>query len=136
MPAQGFIIDKSINEFGNLFAPDTLLPAQWVENFRRSEPDSEHRLIHAVLETAINDYSQRQGKLYWAARDWLTDLSDEALMSIRWVCDALGIDVGTLVKRIEQNATIPRIRRPPTSHRSIVVEKRERKRPTRASSGS
>lgn len=84
----------------SLFEPDTLLSAQYLENFRRKtllEP--EKRLMLAVLEDAINCFqvnvmarSGRRKKLSNESEDWIMGWDDDWIFSFVSVCELLGFN--------------------------------------------
>jgi hypothetical protein len=84
----------------SLFEPDTLLSAQYLENFRRKtllEP--EKRLMLAVLEDAINCFqvnvmarSGRRKKLFNESEDWIMGWDDDWIFSFVSVCELLGFN--------------------------------------------
>src|ERR1700730_3368540 len=83
-----------------LFQPDTLLSAQYFENFRRTtflEP--EKRLMLAILEDAIKCFQQnllvrsgRKKRLFEEAEQWITDVSGDWIFSFETICDTLGVN--------------------------------------------
>lgn len=78
-------------------------------------------LVLAVLEAAIYDYSvgpsstqhSRRTRRYLDAVIWLTDTRSDHPMSVRWVCERLGLDVMGLANRVRQRLPISRIPRSP-----------------------
>ena len=84
-------------KISSLFEPDTLLPAQYLENLRRKtllEP--EKRLMLAVLEDAINCFqvnvtaqSGRRKKLFNEAEDWIMEHDNDWIFSFVSVCELL-----------------------------------------------
>ena len=84
----------------SLFQPDTLLPEQYLETFRRKlHLEPEKKLMLAVLEDAITCFqkyvSARDGKgkvLFQETEEWVLDQGDEWLFSFANVCDTLGFD--------------------------------------------
>ena len=85
---------------GSLFQPDTLLPAQYFDTFRRkanSEP--EKKLMLAILEDAIDCFQKyifaRDGRgkgIFREAEDWILEENSDRLFSFETVCDALGFN--------------------------------------------
>ena len=83
-----------------LFQPDTLLSAQYFENFRRTtflEP--EKRLMLAILEDAIKCFqknllvrSGRNKRLFEKAEQWITEVSGDWIFSFETICDTLGVN--------------------------------------------
>jgi len=87
-------------KMGSLFQPDTLLPAQYFDTFRRkanSEP--EKKLMLAILEDAIDCFQKyifaRDGRgkgIFREAEDWILEENSDRLFSFETVCDALGFN--------------------------------------------
>ena len=87
-------------KMGSLFQPDTLLPAQYFDTFRRkanSEP--EKKLMLAILENAIDCFQKyifaRDGRgkgIFREAEDWILEENSDRLFSFETVCDALGFN--------------------------------------------
>jgi len=81
-----------------LFGPDTLLSAQYFENFRRKtllEP--EKRLMLAVLDDAVNCFQEnflaqsgRGKKLFDEAEEWILDEARDCIFSFENICEVLG----------------------------------------------
>jgi hypothetical protein len=84
----------------SLFQPDTLLPDQFMDTFRRkSHLEPEKKLMLAVLEDAIACYqkylSARDAKgraLFQETEEWIVEKSGDWLFSFANVCDTLGFD--------------------------------------------
>jgi hypothetical protein len=84
----------------SLFQPDTLLPEQYLETYRRKlHLDPEKKLMLAVLEDAIACFQKyvfaRDGKgkaLFQEAEDWIQEQRGDWLFSFTSVCEALGFD--------------------------------------------
>jgi hypothetical protein len=84
----------------SLFQPDTLLPDQYLDTFRRKlylEP--EKKLMLAVLEDAIACFQKyvfaRDGKgrmLFREAEEWIQEKSGDWLFSFANICETLGFD--------------------------------------------
>ena len=82
----------------SLFEPDTLVSAQYFQNFRRKtclEP--EKRLILAMLEDAVSCFqvyvTARSGKgkrLFNEAEEWIMTNHDDWTFSFANVCETLG----------------------------------------------
>ena len=82
----------------SLFEPDTLVSAQYFQNFRRKtclEP--EKRLILAMLEDAVSCFqvyvTARSGKgkkLFNEAEEWIMMKHDDWIFSFVSVCEMLG----------------------------------------------
>lgn len=88
----------------SLFQPDTLLPDQYLDTFRRKlylEP--ERKLMLAVLEDAIACYQKyilaRDGKgkaLFLEAEQWFLDENADWFFSFTNVCETLGLNAAYL----------------------------------------
>jgi hypothetical protein len=84
----------------SLFQPDTLLPDQFMDTFRRkSYLEPEKKLMLAVLEDAIACYQKyvfaRDGKgraLFQETEEWILEKNADWLFSFASVCDTLGFD--------------------------------------------
>jgi hypothetical protein len=84
----------------SLFQPDTLLPDQFMDTFRRkSHLEPEKKLMLAVLEDAIACYQKyvfaRDGKgraLFQETEEWIQEKNGDWLFSFANVCDTLGFD--------------------------------------------
>jgi hypothetical protein len=84
----------------SLFQPDTLLPDQYLDTFRRKlHLEPEKKLMLAVLEDAIACYQKyffaRDGKgkaLFLEAESWVEERSGEGVFSFDSVCEILGLD--------------------------------------------
>ncbi len=84
----------------SLFEPDTLVSAQYFQNFRRKtclEP--EKRLILAMLEDAVSCFqvyvTARSGKgkkLFNEAEEWIMIKHDDWIFSFASVCEMLGFN--------------------------------------------
>jgi hypothetical protein len=83
-----------------LFQPDTLIPAQYMDTYRRkTHLEPEKRLMLAVLEDAIACYQKyvlaRDGKgreMFRDAEEWISAEESEWLFSFDSVCEALGFN--------------------------------------------
>jgi len=94
----------------SLFQPDTLLPEQYLETFRRRfylEP--EKKLMLAVLEDAIACFQKyifaRDGKgkmVFQEAEEWVQERGGDWLFSFANVCETLGFDPEYLRQGIMQ----------------------------------
>ncbi|MEX0801889.1 MAG: hypothetical protein WD688_00955 [Candidatus Binatia bacterium] len=84
----------------SLFQPDTLMPDQYLETFRRKlylEP--EKKLLLAVLEDAIACFQKyvftKDGKgkvLFQEAEEWILEEDTDWLFSFANVCEMLGFE--------------------------------------------
>lgn len=93
----GLSVEEKVS---SLFQPDTLLPAQYLETFRRKTPlEPEKRLILAVLEDAIACFQKylfaRDGRgkgLFWEAEEWIVEEGSDWLFSFDNICEVLGFN--------------------------------------------
>ncbi len=84
----------------SLFQPDTLLPAQYLETFRRkAHLEPEKRLMLAVLEDAVACFQKylfsRDGRgrtLFREAEEWIVEEGSDWLFSFENICEVLGFD--------------------------------------------
>jgi hypothetical protein len=128
----------------SLFQPDTLLPDQYLDTFRRKlHLEPEKKLMLAILEDAIACYQKylfardSKGKaLFHEAEEWVEDAHAEGVFAFDHVCEALGLNPDYLRRGITEwknSETVqrtqarvyrlaPRTRKPkrnvPSSHRS------------------
>ena len=93
----GLSVEEKI---ASLFQPDTLLPAQYLETFRRKAPlEPERRLMLAVLEDAIACFQKyifardsRRRVLFREAEEWIVEEGSDWLFSFENICEVLGFD--------------------------------------------
>ena len=85
--------------YPGLFQPDTLLPSQYFDRFRRrSQLEGERRLMLAVLEDAVDMYRKHcgtQGRnrgLFLDAEAWIDDDDRTWMFSFLNLCDVLDLD--------------------------------------------
>ena len=84
----------------SLFQPDTLLPDQYLDTYRRKlHLEPEKKLMLAVLEDAVACFQKyvfaRDGKgkvLFQDAEGWIMEGNDDGLFSFAHVCETLGFD--------------------------------------------
>src|SRR5215813_9689281 len=84
----------------SLFQPDTLLPEQYLDTFRRKlHLEPEKKLMLAILEDAIACYQKyvlaRDGKgksLFREAEEWVQDRGGESIFAFDSVCESLGFN--------------------------------------------
>ena len=94
----------------SLFQPDTLLPEQYLDTFRRKlHLEPEKKLMLAVLEDAIACFQKyvfaRDGKgkmLFQEAEDWVQDTNGDWLFSFANVCETLGFNPDYLRQGLAQ----------------------------------
>ncbi len=84
----------------SLFQPDTLLPDQYLDTFRRKmHLEPEKKLLLAILEDAVACYQKylfahdSKGKaLFHEAEEWVEHPSAEGVFSFDSVCESLGLN--------------------------------------------
>ena len=84
----------------SLFQPDTLLPEQYLDTYRRKlHLEPEKKLMLAILEDGIACFQKyvfaHDGKgkaLFREAETWVEDKGGEAVFSFDSVCECLGLD--------------------------------------------
>jgi hypothetical protein len=90
--------------FASLFQPDTLIPQEYLETFkRRTHLQPEKRLMLAVLEDGIACFQKyvaacdTKGKKYFQETEqWVMEEPNERLFSFNNVCETLGLDADYL----------------------------------------
>lgn len=83
-----------------LFQPDTLMPAQYLENYRRkTHLEPETRLMLAVLEDGVACYQkyvlardERGRQLFRDAEEWVLQEDNDWLFSFDNICEAMGLN--------------------------------------------
>jgi hypothetical protein len=135
----------------SLFQPDTLLPEQYLDTFRRKlHLEPEKKLMLAILEDAIACYQKylfardSKGKaLFSEAEEWVEEKGSASVFSFDSVCETLGLNpdylrrgladwkTAVMVKhtqaRVYRLAPIPR-----KQNRSVGVARRSKRRLRRA----
>jgi hypothetical protein len=138
----------------SLFQPDTLLPDQYLETFRRKlHLEPEKKLMLAVLEDAIACYQKyvfaRDGKariLFQETEDWIRDENADWFFSFSNVCETLGFEPAYLRQGLlrwkEQKLaeqTHPKVVQLPArarkSERRVAAAGRDRRRRARRAVG-
>jgi len=84
----------------SLFQPDTLLPDQYLDTFRRKlHLEPEKKLMLAILEDAVACYQKylfaREGKgkiLFSETEEWILESKGDWLFSFNNVCETLGFE--------------------------------------------
>ena len=92
----GFMLE----EMASMFQPDSLLPVQYFENFRRKvQTEPEKRLLLAVLEDALACYqkhfSSRGGRgmrLFRETEEWIFREDSTRPFSFTNICEVVGFD--------------------------------------------
>jgi hypothetical protein len=93
----GITVEEKV---ASLFQPDTLLPAEYLETFRRkAHLEPERRLMLAVLEDAVACFQKYvladngKGKaIFREAEEWFREENSEWLFSFENICEVSGID--------------------------------------------
>lgn len=89
-----------LDEMASVFQPDSLLPIQYFENFRRKvQTEPEKRLLLAVLEDALACYqkhfSSRGGRgmrLFRETEEWIFREDSTRPFSFTNICEVVGFD--------------------------------------------
>ena len=84
----------------SIFQPDTLLPEQYLDTFRRKiQLEPEKKLMLAILEDGIACFQKhlfaRDGKgkaLFRDSETWIEEKNSEAVFSFDSVCECIGLD--------------------------------------------
>jgi hypothetical protein len=84
----------------SLFQPDTLLPDQYLDTFRRKlHLEPEKKLMLAILEDAIACYQKylfardSKGKaLFEEAKEWVEEVNGAGVFAFDSVCEILGLN--------------------------------------------
>jgi hypothetical protein len=107
----GFETGLTPNEWvTTLFQPDTLMPAQYLETFRRrTHLEPEKRLMLAVLEDGVACFQKyataRDGKgknIFHETEEWILEGPSERLFSFANVCETLGLNADYLRQGLTQ----------------------------------
>lgn len=93
----GLSVEEKVS---SLFQPDTLLPDQYLETFRRkAHLEPEKRLMLAVLEDAVACFQKylfaRDSKgraLFREAEGWVIEEDSDWLFSFENICELLGLE--------------------------------------------
>jgi len=94
---QGLSMEERVS---SLFQPDTLLPEQYLDTYRRKlHLEPEKKLMLAILEDGIACFQKyvfaRDGKgkaLFREAETWVEDIGGEAVFAFDSVCESLALD--------------------------------------------
>jgi hypothetical protein len=94
---QGLSMEERVT---SLFQPDTLLPEQYLDTYRRKlHLEPEKKLMLAILEDGIACFQKylfaRDGKgkaLFREAETWVEDKGGEAVFAFDSVCESLSLD--------------------------------------------
>jgi hypothetical protein len=98
-------------EVGSLFHSDPVLPAQYLETFRRKIPlEPEIKLMFAILEDAIVCFykyalarSRKKERLFREAEDWILEHDSDWIFSFENICSTLGLDPSYLRRGLTQS---------------------------------
>jgi hypothetical protein len=90
--------------FASLFQPDTLIPQEYLETFKRlTHLEPEKRLMFAVLEDGVACFMKyvsardTRGKKYFReTEEWLLEGPSERLFSFANLCETLGLNADYL----------------------------------------
>jgi len=85
---------------GSLFQPDTLVPSQYLENFRgKAHLEPEKSFMLAILEYAVASFQKHifardsKGKaIFDETEDWILEENSEWIFSFENVCEVLGFN--------------------------------------------
>lgn len=135
----------------SLFQPDTLLPDQYLDTFRRKlHLEPEKKLMLAILEDAIACYQKylfardSKGKaLFHEAEEWVEHAGGASVFAFDSVCETLGLNPDYLRRGIaewKKAATTQQMQtkvyqlppRPRKPERSAAMTRRSRRRLRRA----
>jgi len=94
----------------SLFQPDTLLPDQFLDTFRRKlHLEPEKKLMLAILEDAVACFQKylfahdSKGKAQFRdTEDWVFQSDDSSVFSFDMVCETLGLDPNYLRRGLAQ----------------------------------
>jgi len=90
--------------FSSLFQPDTLIPSEYQETFkRRTHLQPEKRLMLAVLEDGVASFQKyvtardgRGKRFFRETEEWILEEPSERLFSFANVCEVLGFNADYL----------------------------------------
>ena len=135
----------------SLFQPDSLLPDQYLDTFRRkSHLEPEKKLMLAILEDAIACYQKylfardSKGKaLFREAEEWVEEVGGASVFAFDSVCETLGLNPDYLRRGIADwkkaastqhtQAKIYQLApRPQKQRRAVAVSRRATRRLRRA----
>ncbi|HKY08632.1 MAG TPA: hypothetical protein VJQ55_10335 [Candidatus Binatia bacterium] len=135
----------------SLFQPDTLLPDQYLETFRRKlHLEPEKKLMLAILEDAIACYQKYlfardlKGKaLFHEAEEWVEEGGGRSVFAFDSVCEILGLNPNYLRRGLTdwKKAAVARRsqakmhERMPRPRRNAAMARRATRRPLRRAAG-
>lgn len=119
----------------SLFQPDTLLPAQYFETFRRkAHLEPEKRLMLAVLEDAIACFQKHvaagdgKGKaMFRDAEAWILEDDRDWLFSFLNICEIFGFDPQYVRQGLMRWKEVELARRPKAKIYKLTPKRRRRK---------
>ena len=83
----------------SLFQPDTLIPDQYLETFRRKRLAPEKKLMLTVLEDAVRCFQDnvtarggKRKKLFDEAEEWILEENSDWLFSFESISEVLGLN--------------------------------------------
>lgn len=99
-PGESNHSNVAADEVASLFQPDSLLPVQYFENFRRKvQTEPEKRLMLAVLEDALacfqKHFSSRGGRglrLFRETEEWIFREDSSRPFGFSNICEVVGFD--------------------------------------------
>jgi len=85
---------------GSLFQPDTLVPTQYLENFRgKAQLEPEKSFMLAILEYAVASFQKHifardsKGKaIFDETEDWILEKNSDWIFSFENICEVLGFN--------------------------------------------
>ena len=85
---------------GSLFQPDTLVPTQYIENFRgKAHLEPEKSFMLAILEYAVASFQKHifardsKGKaIFDETEDWILETNSDWIFSFENICEVLGFN--------------------------------------------
>ena len=135
----------------SLFQPDTLLPDQYLDTFRRKlHLEPEKKLMLAILEDAIACYQKyllardSKGKaLFEEAEEWVEEVDGAGVFAFDGVCEILGLNPEYLRRGLSewkkaalaqrtQAKVYPLAPRPRKQRRNVALARRTGRRLRRA----
>jgi hypothetical protein len=136
---QGLSMEERVT---SLFQPDTLLPEQYLDTYRRKlHLEPEKKLMLAILEDGIACFQKylfardSKGKaLFREAEAWVEEKGGEAVFSFDAVCESLGLDPNYLrrglsvwkARALAQYSQARLVRLTPTPKRAVRASPRSR----------
>lgn len=121
----------------SLFQPDTLLPEQYLDTFRRKlHLEPEKKLMLAILEDAIACYQKylfardSKGKaLFEEADEWVRDSGSGSVFGFDSVCESLGLNPEYVRRGMAQWRQAAAARRTTPKVYQLAPKPRKQRRP-------